>query len=364
MNEPQIRERDLLDMLLETLRELPQVHTQEPLPERRIGDYRQIDAEICLDAAGTALTLLIELRKSVYPRDVRQVLSQIKQFGMHQQLADQGNAAVPILVAESISPGAKELLRRESVGYFDTGGSLFIPAHGAFFYIEKPAPKALKKSVRSLFRGKRGQVIHALLIRPGDWLGVNELADLARVSSATASETLRSLERFDWIESQGRGPFKERRLAEPGALLDEWSRQTPDRFPRPERRFFVPSIDAEELMERLSRLCDEQDVECAITQEAAAQRYSPFLSAISRVACRMLPCRAADRALSELNARIVSEGANLSVIETESQGEFLFKERTGGVWLASPVQVYLDLLRGGGRSKEMAENLRRERIGF
>jgi hypothetical protein len=32
--------------------------------------------------------------------------------------------------------------------------------------------------------------------------------------------------------------------------------------------------------------------------------------------------------------------------------------------LASPIQVYLDLLRGEGRAKEMADHLRQEQIGF
>ena len=77
-----------------------------------------------------------------------------------------------------------------------------------------------------------------------------------------------------------------------------------------------------------------------------------------------MPGRAAEEILSELDARIVSEGANLNVIETPSQGEFLFKERIEVVWLASPIQVYLDLMRGEGRAMEMAEHLRRERIGF
>ena len=78
----------------------------------------------------------------------------------------------------------------------------------------------------------------------------------------------------------------------------------------------------------------------------------------------MAPGGAADAVLSALNARVVTEGTNLIVIETNSQGEFLFKERVGSLWLASPVQVYLDLLRGGGRAQDMAEHLRRERIGY
>ena len=61
---------------------------------------------------------------------------------------------------------------------------------------------------------------------------------------------------------------------------------------------------------------------------------------------------------------VVTEGANLAIIETKSTGELLFREQVDGVWLASPVQVYLDLLRGEGRAKEMAEHLRREMMGF
>lgn len=365
MSEPQISERDLIDKLLETLRELPQVHAQQPIWESHgPGDQRKLDAEIRLDVAGRVLTLFVEVKKSVYPRDVRQILWQIKQFGVFERLNDQEGAAVALLAAESISPGAKELLRSENVGYYDTGGSLSIPARGAYFYIDKPPPKRLAKSVRTLFKGKRSQVLHALLIGHGEWYGVKQLAELAKVSPATASETLAALERFDWLSSRGQGPSKERCLLEPGALLDEWSKQVLAARPFPCRRYYVPSIDPEALADRIARVCEAHDADYVITQEAAAQQYAPFLSTISQVKCRMAPGRAAEEAVGELGARVVSEGANLMVIETKSQGEFLFKERMGDVWLASPVQVYLDLMRGSGRAKEMAEHLRRERIGF
>ena len=64
------------------------------------------------------------------------------------------------------------------------------------------------------------------------------------------------------------------------------------------------------------------------------------------------------------SANVITEGANLAVIETRSAGELLFRERFEGLWLASPIQIYLDLIRGEGRSKEMAEHFRKERIGF
>ena len=364
MSTPRLSERELTSKLLETLQELPFVHAQPPVWEPRSEDDRRIDVDICINVAGKDFHLLIETKKSVYPRDVREMLWQIKQFGLSERLNDTHDAAVPFLAAESISPGAKELLRNKRVGYYDTGGSLFIPARGAFFYIDKPPPKPLARTVRSLFRGKRSQVLHALLLNPKESFSVKALAHIARVSTATASETLTALERFDWLSSKGQGPSKERYLVEPAALLDEWNKQTLAARPLPLRRYYVPSIDLDTLTERIDHICEAHGVEYALTQETAAQYFAPFLSTISQVKCRMTSSRAAEEAVGELDARVVSEGANLIIIETKSQGEFLFKERYGVAWLASPVQVYLDLLRAGGRAKEMAEHLRRERIGF
>jgi len=82
------------------------------------------------------------------------------------------------------------------------------------------------------------------------------------------------------------------------------------------------------------------------------------------VHCRLLTGPAATLALDELGARSVDEGANLVVIPAKSSGEFLFRQRLGGLWLASPIQVYLDLVHSGGRAPELAEHMRRERIGF
>ena len=73
------------------------------------------------------------------------------------------------------------------------------------------------------------------------------------------------------------------------------------------------------------------------------------LAEVSQVRCRMIPGPAADAALSDLGARVVTEGMNLAVIEVKSPGEMLFREHLHGAWLANPIQVYLDLFRSEGR---------------
>ena len=99
-----------------------------------------------------------------------------------------------------------------------------------------------------------------------------------------------------------------------------------------------------------------------MTSEAAAQAYSPYLSSVSQVRCRIVPGPHRRDALETLQARPVSEGWNLGVIETRARGDITVGERLGGICLAEPLQVYLDLLQGTGRSKEMAAHLRAERL--
>ena len=359
-----VAESDLLNQFIEALQGLPDVQAElgSPLP---FGDPAgRYDARVEFRVGGQAATLLIEVKKTLYPRDARQALWQFQESARRWPPSLRGRQTASFLVAQSISPGAKDLLRDARVGYYDSGGSLFLPAQGTYVYVDKPPPKTWSKSMRSLFSGRRAQVLHALLMGHGEWFRVKDIAEQARVSPATASQVLTELERFDWVASRGQGPTKERDLREPGALLDAWARQLAVTRPSAIRRYFVPSVRAEGLVWKLADACATHRVEYAITHEAAGQRYAPFLSTVSQMRCRLMAGAAAAEALGALDAHTVDRGANLAVIEVESPGDLLFRELVDGAWLASPVQVYLDLICGEGRAKEMAQHLRRERIGF
>ena len=358
-------ERRLVEQFLEALRALPGVDAEvEPYRRDGLRPGLRFDAQVGLKVAGKPLTLLIEVKKALYPRDVRQILWRFKEFSGRSPNEPTAPEVVFVLIAESISPGAQELLREEWVGYYDSGGSLFLPAHGLYLYVDKPMTRALSRSLRSLFSRRRAHVLHALLTRPDDWFGVIALAKRSGVSPATASQVLTELERYDWVVSRGRGPNKERHLREPAALLDAWAKQLAV-MPAPAmRRYFVPATQPDGLTQRLDRIFAAHGVEYAVTEVAAAQCYAPFLSRVSQVRCRLVSSRAADEAIDEVGARRVTEGTNLVVIEATSPGELLFRQQVNGIWLASPIQVYLDLVHSEGRSKEMAEHLRRERIGF
>lgn len=354
-------EGQLVNQLVETLRALPGgaagIAHAEPARRLREPGY---DARIDAHLGGKPVTLLVEAKKTVYPRDVHQVLWRLKSLAS----GGESSTLVPVLAAGSLSPGARELLRTEGVGYFDSGGSLYLPVTGAYVFIDKPPPKGPASTMRSLFTGRRAQAIHALLVQRDQWMGVKDLAAVSLVSPATASEVLTELEKFDWIDTRGQGPSKERHLRDPRALLDAWATQVVAGRAPALRRYFVPGAKADALVDRAASAFEARDVSYAVSHEAAAQRYAPYLSNVGQVRCRLLATSAADDALADMGARVVNEGANFAVIEVKSSGDLLFRERVGNAWLASPIHVYLDLLKGEGRAKEMAEHLRKQRIHF
>ena len=307
----------------------------------------------------TRCTLRLEAKRHVYPRDARELLWRLA--AARDGLDDDVH---PVVVAESVSVGAKALLRDNQVGYYDTGGSLFLCHRGIYVHIDKPPPKALSSRERSLFSGHRARAVLALLLDPQHPFGATELAERSAVSVPTASVVLVELERHAWVATTGRGPRKKRRLADPRALLDAWVAHLPSLRAPTARHYYVPFVGVDELARRLGTVLDQHGLEHALTHEVAAQRYAPFLSSLSRVYCTVPLRPSRIPAMRELGARRVDDGANLTIL-VAPVGSTLFRQRVDGQWLASPIEVYLDLLRDTRRrAADLAEHLRQECIGF
>lgn len=357
----EISEQELLDGLVDAIARLPDGYARIDAREQAIGPRGRVDALVDARIGGQPLQLLVEAKREAFPRDVRETVWQLRNYLAHMPRDDR--EIVPFVAAGAISPGARDVLREEGVGFYDLGGSLYIPGRQAFVHIDRPAPKKGAKRFESVFQGQKARVVQAVFERRDEWLSVKDLAEAIGVSPATASATLSEMERREWVDVEGAGPSKLRRLRSPTALIDAWSSYVSDRKPPTIARYYVPGSNVVELAHRLDRACAETGAAYAVTAEAAAQAYAPYLSSISQVKCRIEPGRRRQAALEAMNARPVGEGWNLGVIEVRAPNEVAPAERIDGVWLASPLQVYLDLLQGSGRSREMAAHLRAERLG-
>ena len=360
-------EKDVLAAFEQTLQSVPRMAVldrRENVLLRAKNSRYEADAILQVEMNGKPITLLVETKREVFPRDAREAIWQLRRLQEALHVAEGIDTSLPVLASRSISDGAKEFLRSENISYFEEGGSLFLANPDVYILLDKPPSRKTARTQGSVFSGRRAQVLLALLQNPESWRSVNELAEKVFVSPATVSQVLVELERREWVSTRGTGPRKERKLEQPTALLDAWKKQMLD-APKPQlRRFFVPSLKAEELLLRINQICETDNIAYAVTGEWAAQIYSPFLSSVSQVRLRFPEDQPISALTSELKAREVSEGSNLVFLETASYGDLLFREQERGVWLANPVIVYLDLLQSDGRAKEMAEHLRRERIHF
>lgn len=357
-------ETEILGHFEEALRSIPLLEVHSIRQNVRLTDEKaNYDADAIIDITlnGNPHVLLVETKRSLYPRDAREAVWQVRR--LQKVLQDsEARQTVPVIASGAISDGAREFLQSERVSYFDEGGSLFLADGGLYVMREKPPSKKANRAVKSLFTGRRAQVLLGLFHEPEEWHQVHDLSQKTFTSAATVSQVFLELQRREWVAVRGTGPKKERRLQRPSELLDAWAKVVTD-SPKPKlRRFYIPSIKGEDLMSKINQVCESHSIAYAITGEWAGQIYSPFLSSISQVRIRFPEDQPLSLLTAELSAREVIEGSNLAVIESSSYGDFLFRERQRGVQLANPIIVYLDLLRSDGRAKEMAEHLRRERI--
>jgi hypothetical protein len=323
------------------------------------GAYRP-DVVMELEHEGSTFRFVIEAKRSLFPRDAREAIWQLRKYLAHSDSA--GSSAVPVLVAETISPGARQLLRDERVGYFDSSGSLFISGKGLYVRVDRPASRKEARSLNNPFVGRRAQVLHAVWILGRDWFGVHQIAERAGVSPATASETLIGIERREWVEVRGAGPSKERRLINPRALLEAWSTYQTSVKPKAVRHFYVRSTTPPDLQRRIDHACETHGVPYEFTDITAGQIHTPYLSSVSQVFCRIPAEGDMQAMLASIDARPVREGWNLGVHEIASGSELRFRQRIDDIWVADPLQTYLDLLQAGGRAKELAQHLRAEKL--
>ena len=352
----------LLASLQNSFAEIPEARINELSQGNENGGQLRAALIVRTTIGGRLLNFVAVTRGDVYPRDAREAVWQIKLRQRELELSDRDY--FPMVIAKSVSAGARAFLHEKNVAYHDLSGSLHISTDDVFVVIEKPKSKRAERRDANVFQGSRAQVLHALFARPGEWVAGTEIAEDAGVSPATVSQTFKHLERRDLLETKGKGPAKRRILMRPDALLDAW-RDSVLAGPKVKRsRYYVPRKKPEEMAWQIRQEASNANFDLEFTGQFAAQSYTPFLSSVSNLTVRVRGKQDRELLLSMLGAREVSEGANLILIDASSKERSLKRNESDERLLATPLQVYLDLLEDHGRSKEMAEHLRSQKLAW
>ena len=355
------QEQSLITLISDALETLPEVQVKSVAAEvpyhPRTG--KQADFEVLLEVRGQLLRLLIEEKRYASPRDV---LSLARQLHASLPQAEEVSC-LPMLIAPALPMSSREILRQEQVAYGDSGGSLYLAVAGALFYIDKPVPKSPSRNARNIYKGKAAQVLHTLLHAPDRAWHVNEMAQESGVFPSTVHDVFQILEENLWVERQGRGPEGVRLLRDPGALLNSWR----EKYSLKEyemRSFHAWSQTPAGLRTSLDSALEEANAEYALTMSSGAELVAPFVTSVAKLSVLVSETLSFAVISKRLKLEPVQEGANLHFYLTKSGAPFLHRRRVQDTWVASDIQLYLDLWASPARGKEQAEHLRKEKLSF
>lgn len=286
----------------------------------------------------------------------------------------QSATGIPVIVAKRVSPGARELIEAERLSWADASGRARIEDSGSLYITRlEPIRADAKRSFRwSQAADAVAEVLLAQHFRRGaERAGtVSRVCDLAELSGVSTAHTARVLRQFDeqhYTAKSGaeRGSSASRELKEPGRLLSDWAgnhaRAEAVLRPIEYHVLWREVARSEVLLEGLL-----SGLTWAATGSAAAEKIAPHLTQVNTLdICVPLDEISAVRGQLEKvpEATEVASGGRIRVYPVD-QYVLRLADKIDRVPIVSPVRVYADLLRDGGRSAEAAEHLREVAIGF
>lgn len=303
--------------------------------------------------------LAIEMKREAYPRDIRNAVWQLESFRKdHAGTTD----LIPMVAAFHLSDGAKQTLRHHGIAYFEASGTLYLKHQDWFIDIQRPSSRAARRTGVPLFTAAREQVVHALLHARDSYLSGLELSELSNTSTFTVSTVLNELERREWVASEGSGRTLRRKISRPSELLDAWAQAWQLRRETRSRWFFYAQNPNNALNKVAERIDHSSKINGIFTGPAAANLLDPQLTRTDIVDLIIAPGQA-DMYVDVLGLKAADKGANLNLVE-RTGASLLFAQPDAkiGAYLASPYILYLDLLDGKGRNKELAAQLREHQL--
>ena len=138
-------------------------------------------------------------------------------------------------------------------------------------------------------------------------------------------------------------------LKDPGSLLAEWAENSNYRKNVSRNYYTLKSVA--EIEANLAKACDGESIKYALTSFSGAARYAPsvrYQRAMAYVS------RDVERIAQNLSLKEVTSGANVTLLTPYDEGVLYAARSIEGITIASPVQVYIDLLGMKGRGEEAA----------
>jgi hypothetical protein len=268
-----------------------------------------------------------------------------------------------LLVSEFIGPQGRALCKRYRIAYIDLLGNCYL--EWGDVYIDKAregVSSRMPKRAKSLFSDKASLVIRCALDRLGQPQKVRELSRQLGLSPAWVSQVLRRLVSAGYAAQLGHGTV----LSRPLDLLNDWAESYSFAGRNDVRPFFCEAPTPEQVIHRVASVPAEAVGRYALTLHAGASLVAPF-SKYHEVHIYIDPSGLRGETerqwIEALGLQPVETGGNVYLTwPYYKEGAFYGSRKINGVWVASDIQLYVDLYNYPIRGREQAEYLMRNRL--
>ena len=287
----------------------------------------------------TAFKLLVEAKQRLTPQEF---------LAWERCIPPSAKKEKTVICSPTISPRVADLCLDRGIGYLDAAGNCHIQAPGLFLHIEgQPNPHRSRRKAANPFATKSSRIARVLLTDVRRGWQVQELAREADVSLGLTSRIKEALVNEAFVELREGLLF----VREPASLLQAWR----NAYSLPERQSFYVMDKSENIEHRIAAWSVEHGVPYALTAYSGAWRLAPMVRhALSTVYVEVRDDSDLARLITELGAKRVDSGANLSIWLPQDRYIFYGAAPIKGLNVVSALQLYLDLTQLSGRGEEAA----------
>lgn len=281
----------------------------------------------------------------------------------------------PLLATRQLSEPARELFRKAGVSWMEqlTGVCRLVgPGLLVEVKTEDISQQRKSASVRARLRKRSGLIAEVLLLTPQqERIQAGKLVRQTGLSAGLVSRLLHRLASLKLLEINGAGPNRYYQLVDPGGLLDLWAAE--EEPPPPPTGLYVWSRSPKDLIQKFA-LLDKVSEHWALGGAAAANVYAPTLTVIPEPTVWFDARVPAERVARAIGGEIVDKGANLWLWQSEQDIALTHATlgkppgtvamESGELRIVTRARAYIEALKEGRRSAEIAQNLREKILSY
>ena len=318
----------------------------------------RLDGLVEITWAKVKADFALEIKALSTPKAFMDALSLLKNTRLTKNL-------LPMLIVPFLNEERLKELEKEGISGIDLCGNGIVTAADKFAIYRTGQPNRFPSysPIKNVYRKNSSLVSRLFLVRPV-FTSVNEvlegIKDLDFMSKAlnrpsinlsTVSKALAEMEN-DLIISRNNGQI---RLLQPEVLLDKLS----ENYRAPENRSIISlkvDLDRLSLLKRLAEYSKEANTPVMVGGLSSVSRYAVMQRGEEVTIYSARP----EEVIKQLPGKETDKFANLKLVEIEDATVYFDAREENGLLWSSPVQTYLELMKGDKRDQETAQQVRNE----